>query len=63
MSRELMIGLLKKGQTGNELLGILDVITTNTDNTEAPVITQAEPTLEWLEFWWHKGHSLSPFLY
>jgi len=50
MSRELMIGLLKKGQTGNELLGILDVITTDSDDIQAPAITQAEPTLEWLEF-------------
>ena len=50
MSRNLMISLLRKGETGNQLLGILDAITTNSDDIQAPAITQAEPTLEPLEF-------------
>ena len=50
MSRNLMISLLRKGNTGDQLLGILEAIATNSDDIQAPAITQAEPTLEPLEF-------------
>jgi hypothetical protein len=49
MSRELMISLLSKGQTGDQILTILDSIVADTDNTEPATFT-AEPTLYELEF-------------
>lgn len=50
MSRELMIGLLRKGQNGNQILNILDAIVA-TDDLESIEIPTNEPTLEELEFW------------
>jgi hypothetical protein len=41
MSRELLLGMLRKGQTGNEILQILDVIT-STENQEDEVQETAE---------------------
>ena len=32
MSKEVLIGMLKQGNTGNEILSILDVIVTEEDN-------------------------------
>lgn len=49
MSRELMIGLLRKGQNGNQILNILDAIVA-TDDLESVEIPVNEPTLEELEF-------------
>jgi len=46
MSRDLLLGLMRKGKTGNEILAILDAIC----NNEEPAITKAEPTLEELTF-------------
>lgn len=46
MSRDVMIGLLRKGQNGSQILEILDAIC----NNEEPVITAPQPTLEPLEF-------------
>ena len=46
MSRDLLLGLMRKGQTGNEILAILDAIV----NNEEPVINKPQPTLEPLEF-------------
>ena len=50
MSREIMISLLRKGNTGAQILEILDSIVEDTDNTETTAIS-AEPTLHELEFW------------
>ena len=47
MSRDLLLGLMRKGKTGNEILAILDAIC----NNEEPVITKPQPTLEELTFW------------
>lgn len=49
MSRELMIGLLRKGQNGNQILNILDAIVA-TDDLESVEIPVNVPTLEELEF-------------
>ena len=54
MSRELMISLLRKGNTGEQILDILDSLVADTDNTEPATFT-AEPTLYELEFWSLKG--------
>ena len=47
MSRDLLLGLMRKGKTGNEILAILDAIC----NNEEPVINKPQPTLEELTFW------------
>jgi hypothetical protein len=46
MSRDLLLGLMRKGKTGNEILAILDAIV----NNEEPAITKTQPTLEELTF-------------
>ena len=40
-SRDVMMGMLRKGQTGNEILQILDVIAPSTegDNNTEPMMT------------------------
>lgn len=56
MSTELMIGALRRGQTGNEILSILDAITGESagfDYVESPMIEQVlgvQPTLDPVEF-------------
>ena len=60
MSVDLMIGALRRGQNGNEILAILDALTgsdTNTDTqydyVESPMIETVlgvQPTLEIIEF-------------
>ena len=50
MSRNLMISLLRKGNTGDQLLGILEAIATNSDDIEQMQSPQSQPTLEPLEF-------------
>ena len=50
MSTELMIAALRRGQTGSEILSILDAIT-NSDDTNVTESVVAEPTSEWIEFW------------
>lgn len=57
MSTELMIGALRRGQTGNEILAILDAITggesAGFDYVESPMIEQVlgvQPTLDPVEF-------------
>lgn len=42
MSKELLISMLRKGQTGDEILTILDMISTEDDSVE--------PTLDEIEF-------------
>lgn len=49
MSTELMIAALRRGQTGSEILSILDAIT-NSDDTVSTESVVAEPTSEWIEF-------------
>jgi hypothetical protein len=49
MSTELMIAALRRGQTGSEILSILDAIT-NSDDTNVTESVVAEPTSEWIEF-------------
>jgi len=49
MSREIMISLLRRGNTGAQILEILDSIVADTDNTE-PATFNSEPTLHELEF-------------
>lgn len=45
-----MISLLRKGNNGNQILGILEAIATNSDNIEQVQIPVAQPTLETIEF-------------
>ncbi len=47
MSRDVMIGLLRKGRNGEEVLAILDAIV----NNEEPQSPEAKGTLEPLTFW------------
>ena len=47
MSRSVLIGLLRKGRDGNEVLAILDAIV----NNEEPQIEKSYGTLEPLTFW------------
>ena len=49
MSREIMISLLRKGQTGAQILEILDSLVADSDNTETTACNN-EPTLHELEF-------------
>jgi hypothetical protein len=49
MSIQLMISALGRGQTGNEILSILDTIT-NSDDTTVIENVGAQPTLETVEF-------------
>jgi len=44
MSKELLISMLRKGQTGDEILTILDMISTDDDTNSV------EPTLEEIQF-------------
>lgn len=48
MSTELMVAALRRGQTGDEILQILDAITSD-DNSSAESVVPA-PTLETVEF-------------
>jgi hypothetical protein len=58
MSTDLMVAALRRGQTGSEILTILDALTGNTDSSnfdyvESPMIEQVlgvQPTLEIVEF-------------
>ncbi len=43
MSKALLISMLRKGQTGDEILTILDMISDESD-------TMSEPTLDEIEF-------------
>ena len=47
MSRDVMIGLLRKGRNGSQILDILDAIC----NNEEPQSPEAKGTLEPLTFW------------
>ena len=47
MSKQVLIGMLKQGNTGNEILSILDVIVTEEDNKGELVDYQGNPTSIW----------------
>ena len=47
MSRDVMIGLLRKGRNGSQILDILEAIC----NNEEPQSPEAKGTLEPLTFW------------
>lgn len=50
MSADLMVSALRRGQTGNEILQILDAITgADSDNTNTENVG-AQPTSEFIEF-------------
>jgi hypothetical protein len=48
MSKQVLISLLKQGNTGNEILGILDAISAGETDTNS--VSQSDPTLEEIEF-------------
>jgi hypothetical protein len=55
MSKQVLISLLKQGNTGNEILSILDAIISDkvmeeTDSTYLPILGQSVPTLEEIAF-------------
>ena len=52
MSKQVLISLLSKGNTGSEILSILDALTSETvsENQEGNM-----PTLDVIEFWWSWG--------
>ena len=59
MSKQVLISLLSKGNTGSEILSILDALTSETvsDTEQANV-----PTLDVIEFWWYSGSILDSLL-
>ena len=55
MSKSVMLSLLAQGNTGNEILSILDTLTTDNvaevaDSTHLPILGQSVPTLEEIAF-------------
>jgi hypothetical protein len=53
MSKQVMISMLRQGNTGSEILSILDVIASDTisDSTDTDSVSGfATPTLEEIEF-------------
>jgi hypothetical protein len=44
MSKQVLIAMLKQGNTGSEILSILDVIANDS------IVEESEPTLEEIEF-------------
>ena len=50
MTKEVMISLLNRAATGNEMLAVIDALD---DDQPAEVSYQNSPTLEIIEFWYH----------
>ena len=50
MTRETIFGMLRQGNTGNEILSILDSISDGNDNSESTQSALTEPTSEWINF-------------
>lgn len=56
MTREMMLGMLDAGKTGNQLLAILDILTGDVAPAEMVTATESaedsygEPTAEWVNF-------------
>ena len=51
MPTNLLVSMLRKGQTGDEILTILDMITTGQDQEDEDISITNEPTLEEIAFW------------
>lgn len=51
MSREMMLGMLRQGNTGDEILSILDIIGNGSADDDSAQSVFAEPTLSAIEFW------------
>ena len=51
MPTNLLVSMLRKGQTGDEILTILDMITTDHDHEDEEISNTNEPTLEEIAFW------------
>lgn len=49
MSTDLMVAALRRGQTGNEILQILNAITSDDDNNSTETVG-AQPTIDPVEF-------------
>jgi hypothetical protein len=51
MSKQVLISMLRQGNTGAEILSILDVIANDTvADAPAADVPTADPTLEWIDF-------------
>jgi len=55
MSKQVLISMLRQGNTGNEILSILDAITSENvsevaDSAYLPILDQSIPTLEEIAF-------------
>ena len=50
MSIQLMISALRRGNTGNEILSILDAILSDDYTTSSENSSYGEPTGSWIEF-------------
>jgi hypothetical protein len=55
MSKQVMIAMLRQGSTGDEILSILDVLTSDNvsegdDSNYLPILGQSVPTLEEIAF-------------
>ena len=52
MSKEVMLGMLRQGNTGSEILSILDVIATdNRESDDSNAMAVSYNTGEAIEFW------------
>ena len=63
MSKEVLISMLRQGNTGTEILSILDAITSDAVSEEQE---GNMPTLDVIEFWWIVGEFFivySPILF
>ncbi len=49
MTKSVLVSMLRQGQTGNEILSILDVIS-NGENDAVTETVSAQPTLQEIEF-------------
>jgi hypothetical protein len=50
MSNSIAISLLRQGNTGNEILQILDALIDDSNDDAVPVSVTSEPTLESIQF-------------
>jgi hypothetical protein len=50
MTRETILGMLRQGNTGNEILSILDSIGNGGADDATHQSSAAQPTSEWIDF-------------
>jgi len=50
MSKQVMINMLRQGNTGSEILSILDTLTSDTVSTSEMTSEGNVPTLEYIDF-------------